>query len=250
MWIRRRGLRLLVLAACVGFVWACEQSGVVEHVVTVTEIDRQGFVLTGHNPSWIRDTLILTLACSELTDPLPLVALDDSIVAPSYTSMTGFTWWFGGRRVGDEISYCIALGEDTLVDTLRIPHRIDSVFCNGQFMPKGRSDTMEVRERFELRWSSQDVPYYQAQIFCSLADRPSQTRGLLDTVLSQNQLGVPVAHDGSEITHLSVSVRTFYAASEEAANTMPPLRSGRIHCYRQVIKGPKYSCYVIRSDSL
>ena len=241
---------VLACAVGLGLILGCEQGPTVQDVVTVTGVERLGFALSSSAYRPGTDTTWLGLGCSEIPSPLPVVSIDDSIVPPLVGSRHGgLSWALGKHLPGELVGWSIAWQGDTLMDTIRLPPRIDSVFCNGALLRRWWrvDDTVAAEEQFDLRWVTEGAPYYYAHVGYQLADSLIETVGRFDTVLTEQTLAVPVAREGSEIVRLRVAVAARLVPTAESYDTIHSRDAGSMHCYREIPEGPPYACAVTRA---
>jgi len=242
-----------LFALCASFVLVvgCEQAAPVEEVLTVTGVERLGFVVSGRfdNPEY--DMVTIGFSCADLPDPLPAIVVADSFIAPG-SVRAGVSWSLAKHRTGEYVPYRIAWKGDTLADTLRIPHRIDSVFCNGHFLSMGGYQTsrLPIAEQLSFRWSCAEMPYYSVWGRYWLTDTSDRDVKYFDTVLTQPSFVLPVQRDGSRIRSMSLLVGTSLVPSSDVLDTLPPLRSEHLYCRNHLVNGPRYWFEFVLIDSL
>ena len=240
---------LLALCASFVLVGGCEQAAPVQEVVTVVGVERLCFSMSPFFGAY-GDSATLRLYCSGLPDPLPSVQVGDSAVSPLLGERRGLSWELGRYYAGTQVRYVIAWRDDTLSDSVTIPHKIDSVFCNGRFIRDGAlKDTVMAQERYALRWSSQQVPYFKAWVRYGLADT-LKDYGKFDTLLSEKNLSIPVERDGSEIVRLSISLWPYALLRDASSDRPSPPETKRLQCTEGMLCGPEYSFTAVRADSL
>jgi hypothetical protein len=217
-------------------------------VKVVTGIERLGFVISATPLYMEPSSLWVDIQCTDFSDPLPAVSANGGMLAPELTPW-GVVWRMGWRPPGEQLAYRIYWRGDTLANTLHLPHTVDSVFCNGHYVPKWHDDTLEIEDSFDLTWQSVEAPYYRVHVSHKLPGSYLYSDDKLDTILESESLSIPVQRDSSEIVKLSVSVRTWYGALDGDTLVEPAIVGEHIVCAHSAKLGTSYGVEIVRSGA-
>jgi hypothetical protein len=212
----------------------------------VSDTSKIGFTISTQ-ASMYNDSLIIVQIYTPIILPrIPVVTVNGK---PADSTINfASSWVFRGFKIGDTVSYRISLEDDTLDGQFSIPGRIDSVFCNGQYMQNQGRDAwvipIDTATQLVFTWKSGNSGRYLAGYYGSAFMFGKWGIILSDKTITIRPDSNVDPHITSKYFYFSVSTYTgnSYVDGSPADNV-----SRRIAVYYD-ITGPEYQASYTYAD--
>jgi hypothetical protein len=198
-----------------------------------------GFTIRVYYSTYPTDSVChISIGFGNIYDTLPIIKINGNIIDSGYTSNSIY-YSINQINIG-KINYEIIFKGDTLNDTIRIPNRIDSIYCNGVLLRDSLVVWIDSSNVYEFAWkSNNNINYYNIDCWSSFSGE-SQIN-TKDTTFLFTPLSVYNAIvEGGAI--YSGGHGGFYLFCSEynaiTSNSKPNKRNGKLFAYYEQIYGP------------
>lgn len=194
-----------------------------------------GFSIRTHYHCDINDTILhVYFDYDQIYDTLPKISVKDSFTVSEYTS-TGAVFTLQHKFI-PKFYYEIIFKGDTLSDTVFLPPRIDSLYCNGILLADSNFLHIDSSENYEFRWHKDQISKEYRIWYSGLFFRRRNIEETDTSILIQSRNNDTLYEDYM-YNQGSVSI-TGLAFGTVNSTLLPNVQSGKLFAYYENIVGP------------